>query len=195
MVPDRAAAAALFLTLSPSASLRRHAAAVADIGSFLARAAARAGRPVDRRLVESTALLHDLDKALPKDHPLRLLGHGHAGAQWLRDHGLAELAPAVDTHPVDRLAAQPWDAWVAATTIEQRFVAYSDKRAEQTIVSLDRRFRRWERRHPDMAEQLAAARTAAALLEQEVCERAGVSPTSVQRLRWATRALQEAAAS
>ena len=52
---------------------------VAEVASFLAYRAAQAGLAVDRRLVETAALLHDIDKALPADHPLRALGHGRAG--------------------------------------------------------------------------------------------------------------------
>ena len=96
MVPSHAAAAALFLSLSPKPWLQRHAAAVADVASSLAVGALRGGHPVDRRLVETAALLHDLDKALAADDPLRTLGHGHAGARWLVDRGFGELAPAVD---------------------------------------------------------------------------------------------------
>ena len=71
-------------------------------------------------LVEAAALLHDLDKALPSDDPLRALGHGHAGARWLDERGYEELAPAVDSHPVGRLTDQPYEDWVPATTLEQR---------------------------------------------------------------------------
>ena len=108
--------------------------------------------------METAAILHDLDKALPADDPLRSLGHGHAGASWLREHGYAELAPVVESHPVGRLTDQPYEDWIASTTVEQRIVAYADKRAQQRIVTLDQRFDRWVRRHPDMTGQLAIAR-------------------------------------
>ena len=73
----------------------------------------------------------------PADDPLRALGHGHAGAQWLIERGYPELAPAVDSHPVDRLTEQPYDDWVRSTTLEQRIVAYADKRAQRRVVTLD----------------------------------------------------------
>ena len=148
---------------------------------------------MDRALVEAAALLHDLDKALPADDPLRALGHGHAGAQWLREQGCIELAPAVDSHPVGRLTEQPYPDWVRATTLEQRFVAYADKRAQRRVVTLDERFSRWTRKHPDMDAQLADARERAGQLEQEVCALAGVAPADVRRHRWAAAALREAA--
>ncbi len=153
----------------------------------------RAGHRVDRELVEAAALLHDLDKALPNGDPLRDLGHGHAGARWLMDRGYPELAPAVDSHPVDRLTAVAYPDWVAATTLEQRVVAYADKRAQQHVVTLDGRFGRWLRRHPELAPQLALARANAARLETEICTLAGVEPVDVRRHRWAAAALGSAA--
>lgn len=193
MVPSRAAAAVLLLSLSPKPWLGRHAAAVADVASSLAIGALREGHPVDRDLVEVAALLHDVDKAFARDDPLRALGHGHAGARWLIELGFEELAPAVESHPVGRLNDAPYEAWVRSTTIEQRIVAYADKRAQQRLVTLDRRFARWARRHPENAELLMVARERATLLEAEICDLAGVSPDMVARNRWATAQLRAAA--
>ncbi len=193
MVPTRAAAAALFLSLSPSMWLQRHAAAVADVASFLAVGVQHDGHVVDRSLVETAALLHDLDKALPPDHPMRALGHGHAGARWLIDHGYEELAPAVDSHPVGRLSVGSYDEWARTTTLEQRIVAYADKRAQRRVVSLDARFARWERRHPDQGEWLTTARRNATQLELEICGLAGVSPDGVRRRPWSAAAFRNAA--
>jgi hypothetical protein len=193
MVPSHAAAAALLLSLSPSIWLRRHASAVADVASFLAVAAIRVGHQVDRPVVEAAALLHDLDKALPASDPLRTLGHGHAGARWLVEHGYAELAPVVESHPAGRLTDQPYEDWVRSTTLEQRIVAYADKRAQQRIVTLDQRFGRWVGRHPGMAAELAVSRERAGLLEVEMCALAGVTPYDIARRPWATAALRAAA--
>lgn len=137
-------------------------------------------------------MLHDLDKALPVDDPLRALGHGHAGARWLEAHGYAELAPAVASHPVGRLAEQPYPDWVAATTLEQRLVAYADKRSERRVVSLDARFARWTRKHPDAADVIALARERAAELEAEVCDLVRITPDDVRRAPWAEDAIHEA---
>lgn len=144
-------------------------------------------------MIETAALLHDIDKAFPEDDPLRPLGHGHAGARWLDTHGWRELAPAVDSHPVGRLTEQPYPEWVARTTLEQRVVAYADKRSQRRVVTLDERFARWRRRHPEAGDLLALGRSRAAELEEEVCGRAGVRPDEVTRLAWAEAAIREAA--
>ena len=75
-VPTRTEALSLLMSTSPSPRLLQHVTVVAEVASFLAFRANRAGLVVDRRLVETAALLHDIDKALPRDHPLRSLGHG-----------------------------------------------------------------------------------------------------------------------
>jgi hypothetical protein len=123
---------------------------------------------------------------------LRALGHGHAGARWLELHGHQEVAPAVASHPVGRLLEQPYPEWVAATSLEQRLVAYADKRSQQQVVSLDERFDRWVRRHPESTEQLAQARERARRLELEVCDLAGLRPGDIRRLAWAEEALRTA---
>ena len=86
-IPTRLEAAGLLLSLRPVDGILEHSMVTADVASFLAEAVIRAGHPVDRALVETASLLHDLDKALPADDPLRALGHGHAGARWLETNG------------------------------------------------------------------------------------------------------------
>jgi putative nucleotidyltransferase with HDIG domain len=192
MIPSRTEAAAVLLDLSPSPKLLRHATAVAEVAAFLAEHIERRGLPVDRRLVESAALLHDLDKALPRNDPHRVLGHGRAGARWLSEHGYEELAPAVADHPVVRLSDSDYPTWVSTASLEDRIVAYADKRAAQRLGHIDVRFARWYERHPEYLEGLRLARHRAALLENEVCAAAGLKPAEVGRLRWVRSALDRA---
>jgi putative nucleotidyltransferase with HDIG domain len=191
-IPTRLEAAGLLLSLRPVGGILEHSMVTADVASFLAEAMAREGHPVARALVETASLLHDLDKALPSDDPLRALGHGHAGARWLEQNGFEELAPAVDTHPVGRLVEQPYADWLAGTTLEQRLVAYADKRSQRRVVTLDERFARWIRKHPESTEQLTSARGHAGQLETEICELAGVRPDEVDRRPWAEDAVRAA---
>jgi putative nucleotidyltransferase with HDIG domain len=191
-IPSRLDAAALLLSFRPVEGILEHSMVAADVASFLAEALLRGGHRVDRSIVEAAALLHDIDKALAMTDPLRALGHGHAGARWLEEHGYAELAPAVDAHPVGRLTEQPYADWVAATSIEQRLVAYADKRSQDRLVTLDERFERWRRKHRGMSRILDLGRERAAELEAEVCGLAGIGPGEVQRLRWAEDAIRDA---
>jgi predicted hydrolase (HD superfamily) len=193
-VPTRAEALSLLMSNSPSQRLLCHVTVVAEVASFLAYRAQRSGLPVDRRLAETAALLHDSDKSLPDDHPLRALGHGQAGAAWLREAGHAELARAVAAHPVMQLEGPEAARWVTDGPIEERIVAYADKRATQRVVSLEQRFARWRRRHAEHAAALDRARVQAQRLETELCAAVGIRPEEVERLRWVDEALAHAAA-
>lgn len=192
-MPSRIEAAALLNTLRMSERLLAHSVAVAEICAFLCSAMARRDVAIDARRAEAAALLHDLDKALPQDDPMRELGHGAAGAAWLRRRGYEELAPAVAQHPVMQIGhAASFEVWSSAAGLEGRVVAYSDKRAREDVVTLTERFARWHERYPhsqplDLAEQRARA------LETEICTLAGIATTDVRRERWVAEMLRAGA--
>lgn len=193
-VPGRVEAAALLLSLGPPAWFLRHSRAVAEIAAWLARRAASAGSPVDCRLVESAALLHDVDKLLPGDDPARRLPHGAGSAAWLARRGHGELASAVAAHPVTYLTEPDADGWLRGASLEERIVAYADKRSGQRLESMAERFASWRRRYPNgwSAAEAAVASARAGRLEAEVCAAAGVAPMAVRRLRWTGAALRAA---
>ena len=197
-VPGRARAASLLLSLEPPPWFLRHSRAVAEVAGWLAARIAARGVAVDRRLVESAALLHDVDKLLPDTDPARHLSHGDGSADWLTRQGHPELARAVANHPVTRLAdAERFRRWAAFASREERIVAYADKRAGQRLESMADRFASWERRYPDdgggwTAEKRVEVRRRAERLEADVCRAAGVAPHEVRRLAWTGRALRAA---
>ncbi len=193
-VPSRADAAALLLSLEPPAWHLRHVRAVAEIAGWLAARCAARGEPVDRSLVEAAALLHDVDKALPRTDAAGALSHGEGSAAWLGAHGFGELGPAVAGHSVIRLVGPGADRWLGAASLEERIVAYADKRAGQRLESMESRFAGWRRRYPDgwSAADQAAARARADVLEASVCTAAGIAPSGVRRLRWTGAALRAA---
>jgi HD superfamily phosphodiesterase len=192
-VPDRHTAAALLLELDPPAWHLRHARAVAEVAGWLATRIARNGIPIDRRLVETAALLHDVDKILPPGDPARALPHGDGSAAWLSRRGHGELARAVAAHAVTRLVdGERYEQWAASAGLEERVVAYADKRAGQRLESIDARFASWRRRYPGSWDDAVAAgvRGRAGRLETAVCRAAGVRADEVRRLRWTGAALQ-----
>jgi hypothetical protein len=200
-VPGRVEAAHLLRSLDPPAWHVRHSCAVAEVAGWLAARTAARGVDLDRRLTESAALLHDVDKALPPGDPLRALPHGEGSAAWLAARGYPELADPVATHPVTRLRDGEWfERWLADARPEDRIVAYADKRAAQRLGPLDARFAAWRRRHPPTEDasggwneaQLRAIRDRAGRLEAVVCAAAGVAPQDVRRLAWTASALRTA---
>ena len=202
-VPGRVDAAFLLLSLDPPPWFLRHARAVAEVAGWLAARIEARGITVDRRLVESAALLHDADKALPADDPARALPHGDGSAAWLTRLGHPELARAVAGHPVTRLLdGERYRRWAAFASREERIVAYADKRAGQRLESMEARFASWRRRYPQLDvdgqavgwadADLHAVRARADRLEQDLCRAAGVAPHEVARLAWTGPALRAA---
>jgi hypothetical protein len=192
-VPGRVEAASALLELDPPGWLVRHSAGVAEVAAFLAGRAAARGSTVDRRLAEAAALLHDVDRVLPKDDPARRLPHGRGSAAWLERRGYSELATAAAGHPVTRLlrddpGGHPNDP------LEALIVAYADKRVDQRLVPMERRFDGWQQRYPNAwtEAQIRRVRARAEHLEERVCAAAGVVPTEVRRLRWVGAALAAA---
>jgi len=212
-VPGRVEAAFLLLSLDPPGWFLNHARAVAEVAAWLAARIDRRGMAIDRRLVESAALLHDVDKIVPADDPARAMPHGEGSAAWLTARGHPELARAVAGHPVTRLLdGERFRRWAAFASREERIVAYADKRAGQRLETMDDRFASWRRRSPrpvatagstDATQAragwddttLVAVRARAGRLEKDVCRAAGVDPTEVRRLRWTGAALRAARAS
>ena len=125
---------------------------------------------------------------------MRALGHGKAGAEWLSQAGHAELSRSVAAHPVMALEEPGADEWVLHAPLEERIVCYADKRATQRVVSLEQRFERWRRRHPEHLEQLDRVFAQARRLEAVVCEAASIRPEAVERLRWVEQARDRALA-
>jgi hypothetical protein len=195
-VPGRVEAAELLLSLDPPAWSLRHARGVAEVAGWLAARLAAAGTSIDRRLVESAALLHDVDKILPADDSAKRLAHGDGSADWLTRRGHPELARAVANHPVTRLIdGERYRHWAAFATREERVVAYADKRAGQRLEPMAARFASWQRRYPDSwsPAEFRAVFERARRLEADVCRAAGVSPEDVRRLPWTGDALRAAA--
>lgn len=186
-VPTRPEAVASLCSLAPPDWAVAHARATAEVAAWLGGRIARRGTRVDVRAIETAALLHDADKSLPRDHPLRVLPHGIGSAAWLAERGFPELGPLVADHPVTRLADDlDGRPWFADAPLEALVVAYADKRAELRRVSLDARFRSWWRRYPDTWDDATWARvqTRAMELERVVCGAAGAAPSAVGRVAW-----------
>src|SRR5262245_59287640 len=193
-VPGRVEAARLLWSLDPPVWFVRHVTAVAEVAGWLALRASERGLAVDRRLVESAALRHDVDKTKTGRASVPGLPHGEGSAAWLTAAGAAELADAVRDHPVTRLIDEGVAARLLGAPLEVRLVAYADKRAQQRLVSMDQRFATWIRKHGDRwgSATTAEVRGRADELECRICDELGIRPEAVRRLAWTSRALDAA---
>lgn len=158
-----------------------HSEGVRRVAVAAAGMVVEAGVPLDGRLVEAAALLHDIDKA-----EIRRDGgeHGVVGARMLTEMGYDELAIPVASHPISCLLD------------DERFpigwpsvlLAVADRHVAQEFVTIDERLDDMVRRHPDHAEQIHAAAPAARLLDAQLAEVVELPVTElVERLRaaWA----------
>ena len=99
---------------------------------------------INLELLLACALLHDIDKNVPK-----LLGEEHpdAGVRILKDEGLDELLPLVISHPLHSIL----DPKISPKTIEEKILFLSDKMVKYEIITVDKRFDLW--RAEDLPEE------------------------------------------
>jgi putative nucleotidyltransferase with HDIG domain len=156
-----------------------HSEGVRRVAVAAAGMVVEAGIPLDGRLVEAAALLHDIDKAR-----IRRDGgeHGIVGARMLTELGYEELAIPVASHPISRLLD------------DERFpigwpsvlLAVADRHVAQEFVTIDERLGDMVRRHPEHAEQIRAAAPAAHALDAQLAEVVELPvPELLERLRTA----------
>lgn len=164
---------------------RIHVTLVARVAVFLGNAlnerAGQKGLPTDLKinlkLLEAAALLHDIDKAVPK-----LAGDRHpdAGVRVLKEEGLVEVADLVATHPLHAIL----DLKISPKTWEQKLLYLADKMVKYDIVGVDRRFALWNNEHlpPEAQKILDESYPLVKKLEQEVFTLAGISLDDVVKL-------------
>lgn len=87
---------------------------------------------VDGPLLEASALLHDIDKAVGGNHPEKAV-------EILRNEGMPEVADVVKTHSLQMIL----DPALAPKTWEQKLLYLADKMVKYDIVGVDERFTLW----------------------------------------------------
>jgi putative nucleotidyltransferase with HDIG domain len=182
VVPGRDQAQEILASLDLPEGIVVHSRGVARVAAEAARLVAAAGVPVDVRLVEVAALLHDIDK------PETRAGggvHGEVAAKRLTEMGFGELAAPVASHPVtclldDRCFPRGWPSVI---------VSVADRHVAQGFLTIDQRIDDMATRHAQYAVELEASRRPAHVLEAELCEAAGIEPDELlERLRSAWQA-------
>jgi hypothetical protein len=179
----------------------RHTRAVAETAGWLALRSVSAGRSLDRRLVESAALLHDVDK-LPKCarqwRTWRMARVGRmARPAWLSGTRRGDRRPSGDAPGRRRTGSI---GWFAGASPKHLIVSYADKRAGQKLESMADRFASWERRYPPEARTREArgrgrprrwrpSGSGPRRLKPGSASSPGSRLTEVRRLAWTGRAL------
>lgn len=157
-----------------------HSEGVRRVATAAAGLVAEAGIPIDGRLIEAAAVLHDIDK--PR---LRRTGgtHGVIGAKILTELGYDELAIPVASHPLPCLLDDErfpigWPSVI---------VAVADRHVAQSFMTIDERLDDMKLRHPEHAAAIESARRPAHALAAQVAEAVGLEAVALEerlRLAW-----------
>jgi putative nucleotidyltransferase with HDIG domain len=141
-----------------------HSEGVRRVAAEAARLVRKAGIPIDVRLVEVAALLHDIDKL---------------------QMGFSELAIPVASHPLRCLL----DAERYPIGWPSVLVSLADKHVGQGFMTIDERLDEMIERYPQHRGEIGSARRPAHALEQELAEAIDLTTDEVlERLQAAWQA-------
>ena len=154
--------------------LRTHSAIVGRLAALLARAHAAAGADLDPAIVGLGGYLHDIGKSP------RLAGDGRphhvlGAVKGLAAEGRPDLGELSRRHPV----YAPHDAAIAPRSLAERIVYYCDRRAGQSVVTLEERIDEQLARYPGHAHQRDADLAAARAIEVELFRGIGLRPADL----------------
>lgn len=179
MIPTPQEVYALWNTHNLPLVKRNHSSLVARLAVWFARRLVAEGyiKEINIPLLEAAALLHDIDKMIPK------LPHEHhpdAGVRVLTQAGYPLVADLVKTHPLHAILDQN----IAPRTVEQKLLYLSDKMVKHEIITVDNRFALWssEDLPPAAREVLDRSYPLVKALETEICSALHVAPEEVAKL-------------
>ena len=175
MIPTEEQAKALWDKYHLPEQKRIHVALVAKVAMFLAD---KLKEPINKPLLLAAALLHDIDKAIPK-----LPGEKHpdTAVRILKEEGTPEVAHLVRTHPLHAIL----NPAIAPKTWEEKLLYLADKMVKYEVITVDERFRLWNDEHlpPESQKELDAAYPKVKVLEKEIFSLIHMQPEQLQKLR------------
>lgn len=179
MIPTEIQAKALWDKYALPEKKRLHVALVSRVAIFLATECEK-NIPmlhIDVSLLRASALLHDLDKAIPK-----LPGEQHPDAvvRILRQEDMKEVAEIVKTHSLHSIL----DPNIQPKTWEEKLLYLADKMVKLEIITVDERFTLWrdEQLPQDALVVLDACYPEVKKLEKEIMDIIGMSPEDIAKL-------------
>ena len=153
--------------------LRAHSGIVGRLATLLAGAHAAAGADIDPAIVGLGGYLHDIGKSPRLVSDRR--PHHVLGPLVLAAEGRPDLAELSRRHPV----YAPHDPAIAPRSLAERIVYYCDRRAGQSVVTLEERIDEQLARNPDHAHQRDADLAAARAIEAELFRGIGLRPADL----------------
>ncbi len=175
MIPTREQVMRLWDKYSLPESKKIHVQLVERVALFLAsRVIKVTGNSINIPLLSAAALLHDIDKSIPKAKDEH---HPDTGVRVLRSEGLVEVADLIKTHSLSSILDQS----LSPKSWEEKILYLADKMVKYEILDVDRRFNLWrgEELPKDAIEELARAYPKVKSLERDICSLIGVSPSEI----------------
>lgn len=166
MIPNEDQCKALWEKYQLPERKRKHVEIVARTALRLADKLDKLGKLVkfDKKLLTAGALLHDIDKIIP-----RLPGEQHpdTGVRILREEGMEEVANLVKTHPLHAIL----DPAIAPKSLEEKLLYLADKMVKDDVIGIDARFKLWNDEHLPADQQaiLDVSYPKVKALEKEIC--------------------------
>lgn len=149
---------------------RHHSRLIAHVCEYLASRLNTNGESVNIPLLRAGALLHDIDKAIPRrDGEV----HPQTGVRVLRGEGMEDIADLIRHHSVHFIL----DPATAPRTWEEKVLFVADKMVKDDVIGVERRFDLWfaEGLPHDAQAMLRAALPKVKRLAQEVFKSADTS--------------------
>lgn len=136
MIPTRAQCLALFDRFKLPSQKKIHVETVTELALFLGKKLIVRGQNIDLKLLEAAALLHDIDKAIPKLPGER---HPDTGVRVLKELGMPEVALVVSRHSLHHIL----NPATAPKSWEEKLVYLADKMTKYEVIGVDHRFKLW----------------------------------------------------
>ena len=178
MIPNRTQCLILFDRYKLPSPKRIHVEEVAKLAKYFASKIKnqKSKIKINEKLLEAAALLHDIDKMIPKRAGER---HPDTAVRVLKELGCSEVAEVVRRHPLHAIL----DPELAPRTGEEKFLYLADKMTKYEVIGVDHRFRLWYKEHlpPEAVMELDAAFPKVKVLEKEIYEMLGITYADVQK--------------
>lgn len=179
MIPTEIQAKNLWERYALPDDKRTHVGLVAKVALFFAREVQKTDQAIiiDEPLLRAAALLHDIDKAVP-----RLEGelHPDTAVRILRQENMNEVADVVVTHPLHAIL----DPAICPKTWEEKLLYLADKTVKFEVITVDRRFALWNAEKLPVEAQriLDESYPKVKQLENEILRIIGIEPDDIAKL-------------
>ena len=179
MIPTEEQAKALWEKYHLPPQKRVHVALVAKVATFFAKRINQLNQSdqlsINVELLNVAALLHDIDKVIPKLPGER---HPDTAVRVLKEEGMDEVADIVKTHSLHSIL----NPSISPKTWEEKLLYLADKMVKYEIITVDKRFALWRAEHlpPQAIDELDLCYPKVKHLEKEVFDLIGMKPEEVK---------------